>query len=177
MVLAVWSLLWKKEWKTELINYTSCSSSSCPSLFCLSLCHIFAERKIFTEHLLRTYHIFSTLLNFVEAFFSLSLSLLLSSLLLFVWSTLYPTLSSSMAAWDLSVIVEDFGNEAPPVTLSVSSDLHIGGVMLKLVEKTRRLLYVSICLSQLLSHSLHRQNMLYLANFHWQEKKKTILFR
>lgn len=51
----------------------------------------------------------------------------------------YPTLSffSSMAAWDLSVTVEDLGLDAPPVTISVASDLHIGGVILKLVEKTR----------------------------------------
>eukprot|EP00064_Thunnus_orientalis_P015108 superscaffoldBa00002742_g15157 len=42
-----------------------------------------------------------------------------------------------MAAWDLSVIVEDLGPDAPSVTLSVTSDLHIGGVILKLVEKTQ----------------------------------------
>uniref|UniRef100_A0A3P8Q795 PH domain-containing protein n=1 Tax=Astatotilapia calliptera TaxID=8154 RepID=A0A3P8Q795_ASTCA len=43
----------------------------------------------------------------------------------------------SMAAWDLSVTVEDLGLDAPPVTISVASDLHIGGVILKLVEKTQ----------------------------------------
>uniref|UniRef100_A0AAX7VWQ2 PH domain-containing protein n=1 Tax=Astatotilapia calliptera TaxID=8154 RepID=A0AAX7VWQ2_ASTCA len=42
-----------------------------------------------------------------------------------------------MAAWDLSVTVEDLGLDAPPVTISVASDLHIGGVILKLVEKTQ----------------------------------------
>uniref|UniRef100_A0A3Q0SVM4 FERM domain containing kindlin 3b n=1 Tax=Amphilophus citrinellus TaxID=61819 RepID=A0A3Q0SVM4_AMPCI len=42
-----------------------------------------------------------------------------------------------MAAWDLSVIVEDLGPDAPPVTISVASDLHVGGVILKLVEKTQ----------------------------------------
>lgn len=42
-----------------------------------------------------------------------------------------------MAAWDLSVIVEDLGADAPPITISVTSDLHIGGVILKLVEKMR----------------------------------------
>ncbi|KAM6953081.1 fermitin family homolog 3b [Lycodopsis pacificus] len=42
-----------------------------------------------------------------------------------------------MAAWDLSVTVEDLGSDAPPVTLSVASDLHVGGVILKLVEKTQ----------------------------------------
>ncbi|KAI3351161.1 hypothetical protein L3Q82_005718 [Scortum barcoo] len=42
-----------------------------------------------------------------------------------------------MAAWDLSVTVEDLGPDAPPVTLSVASDLHVGGVILKLVEKTQ----------------------------------------
>lgn len=42
-----------------------------------------------------------------------------------------------MAVWDLSVTVEDLGLDAPPVTISVTSDLHIGGVILKLVEKTR----------------------------------------
>lgn len=84
----------------------------------------------------------------ISSILSLSpwLSHLLSSPFLpFVYSTLSPNLSPSMAAWDLSVIVEDLGNEAPPVTLSVTSDFHIGGVMLKLVEKTRRLLSVCIC--------------------------------
>lgn len=42
-----------------------------------------------------------------------------------------------MAVWDLSVIVEDLGADAPPLTLGVTSDLHIGGVILKLVEKTQ----------------------------------------
>uniref|UniRef100_A0A8C9ZGL1 FERM domain containing kindlin 3b n=1 Tax=Sander lucioperca TaxID=283035 RepID=A0A8C9ZGL1_SANLU len=42
-----------------------------------------------------------------------------------------------MAAWDLSVTVEDLGSDAPPVTLSVDSGLHVGGVILKLVEKTQ----------------------------------------
>uniref|UniRef100_A0A7N8WK26 FERM domain containing kindlin 3 n=1 Tax=Mastacembelus armatus TaxID=205130 RepID=A0A7N8WK26_9TELE len=45
--------------------------------------------------------------------------------------------SSVMAAWDLSVTVEDLGPDAPPVTLSVTSELHVGGVILKLVEKTQ----------------------------------------
>uniref|UniRef100_A0A673AWX3 PH domain-containing protein n=1 Tax=Sphaeramia orbicularis TaxID=375764 RepID=A0A673AWX3_9TELE len=47
------------------------------------------------------------------------------------------SLSCSMAAWDLSVTVVDLGPDAPPVTLSVTSDLHVGGVILKLVEKTQ----------------------------------------
>ncbi|XP_029917636.1 fermitin family homolog 3b [Myripristis murdjan] len=42
-----------------------------------------------------------------------------------------------MAVWDLSVIVEDLGVDAPPLTIGVTSDLHIGGVILKLVEKTQ----------------------------------------
>uniref|UniRef100_A0A8D3BQA8 FERM domain containing kindlin 3 n=1 Tax=Scophthalmus maximus TaxID=52904 RepID=A0A8D3BQA8_SCOMX len=42
-----------------------------------------------------------------------------------------------MAGWDLSVTVEDLGPDAPPVTLSVTSDLHVGGVILRLVEKTQ----------------------------------------
>ncbi|XP_057707220.1 fermitin family homolog 3b [Corythoichthys intestinalis] len=42
-----------------------------------------------------------------------------------------------MAAWDLSITVEDLGPDAPPVSLSVTSDLHLGGVILKLVEKTQ----------------------------------------
>lgn len=45
-----------------------------------------------------------------------------------------------MAVWDLSVTVEDLGPDALPITVSVTSDLHVGGVILKLVEKTRRLL-------------------------------------
>ncbi|KAM6953270.1 fermitin family homolog 3b [Aplochiton taeniatus] len=40
-----------------------------------------------------------------------------------------------MAAWDLSVTVEDL--EAPPITISVTSDLHVGGVILQLVEKSQ----------------------------------------
>uniref|UniRef100_A0A8C7MGX6 FERM domain containing kindlin 3b n=1 Tax=Oncorhynchus kisutch TaxID=8019 RepID=A0A8C7MGX6_ONCKI len=47
------------------------------------------------------------------------------------------SLSLSMAAWDLSVAVEDLGTDAPPITVSVTSDLHIGGVILKLVEKSQ----------------------------------------
>uniref|UniRef100_A0A8C6U8G0 Fermitin family member 3b n=1 Tax=Neogobius melanostomus TaxID=47308 RepID=A0A8C6U8G0_9GOBI len=42
-----------------------------------------------------------------------------------------------MAVWDLSVIVEDLGEDAPAISLSVTSDLHVGGVILKLVEKTQ----------------------------------------
>ncbi|XP_041695134.1 fermitin family homolog 3-like [Coregonus clupeaformis] len=42
-----------------------------------------------------------------------------------------------MAVWDLSVTVEDLGADAPPITVSVTSDLHIGGVILKLVEKSQ----------------------------------------
>lgn len=48
------------------------------------------------------------------------------------------SLPPSMAAWDLSVTVEDLGPSSPPVTISVASDLHVGGVILKLVERTRR---------------------------------------
>ena len=46
--------------------------------------------------------------------------------------------SLRMAAWDLSVTVEDLGPDAPPVTISVTSDLHIGGVILKIVEQIRK---------------------------------------
>lgn len=42
-----------------------------------------------------------------------------------------------MAAWDLSVTVEELGPEATPFKVSVTSDLHIGGVVLRIVEKTR----------------------------------------
>lgn len=42
-----------------------------------------------------------------------------------------------MATWDLTVNVEDLGPDAPPLKVSVTSDLHIGGVILNLVEKTR----------------------------------------
>lgn len=52
----------------------------------------------------------------------------------------YHSASLSMAVWDLSVTVEDLGPDALPITVSVTSDLHVGGVILKLVEKTRRLL-------------------------------------
>uniref|UniRef100_A0A8C1DI48 FERM domain containing kindlin 3 n=1 Tax=Cyprinus carpio carpio TaxID=630221 RepID=A0A8C1DI48_CYPCA len=42
-----------------------------------------------------------------------------------------------MAAWDLSVSVEELGPDAPPLKISVTSDLHIGGVILKVVEKSQ----------------------------------------
>ncbi|XP_076148361.1 fermitin family homolog 3b [Alosa pseudoharengus] len=42
-----------------------------------------------------------------------------------------------MAAWDLTVIVDDLGPDSPPITISVTSDLHIGGVIFKIVEKTQ----------------------------------------
>lgn len=56
----------------------------------------------------------------------------------FGFSSFLPV-SLSMAVWDLSVTVEDLGPDALPITVSVTSDLHVGGVLLKLVEKTRRL--------------------------------------
>ncbi|XP_067104354.1 fermitin family homolog 3b [Osmerus mordax] len=40
-----------------------------------------------------------------------------------------------MAAWDLAVVVEELGDDKP-ISISVTSELHIGGVILKLVEKT-----------------------------------------
>lgn len=49
------------------------------------------------------------------------------------------SLGSRMAAWDLTVTVEDLGPDAPPLQISVTSDLHIGGVILKLVEQTSEL--------------------------------------
>ncbi|KAM9795420.1 fermitin family homolog 3b [Neosynchiropus ocellatus] len=42
-----------------------------------------------------------------------------------------------MAAWDVSIVVEELGPDALPVNLSVTSDLHVGGVIVKLVEKTQ----------------------------------------
>lgn len=42
-----------------------------------------------------------------------------------------------MAAWDLSITVEELGPQAPPLKISVTSDLHIGGVILKVVEKSQ----------------------------------------
>uniref|UniRef100_A0A3P9A964 PH domain-containing protein n=1 Tax=Esox lucius TaxID=8010 RepID=A0A3P9A964_ESOLU len=45
--------------------------------------------------------------------------------------------SVTMAAWDLCVTVEELGPEAPPFKVSVTSDLHIGGVILRIVEKTQ----------------------------------------
>jgi len=45
-----------------------------------------------------------------------------------------------MASWDLSVSVEELGSEAPPLKISVTSELHIGGVILKVVEKSREFL-------------------------------------
>uniref|UniRef100_A0AAY4CHN2 Band 4.1 domain-containing protein n=1 Tax=Denticeps clupeoides TaxID=299321 RepID=A0AAY4CHN2_9TELE len=45
--------------------------------------------------------------------------------------------SYRMAAWDLSVTVEDLGPDAPPIVISVTSDLHIGRVILDVVQKTQ----------------------------------------
>ncbi|XP_076877458.1 fermitin family homolog 3b isoform X2 [Brachyhypopomus gauderio] len=42
-----------------------------------------------------------------------------------------------MAAWDLLVTVDELGPDAPPLNISVTSDLHIGGVILKIVEKAQ----------------------------------------
>ena len=47
-------------------------------------------------------------------------------------------MSVKMAAWDLCVSLEELGPEAPPLRISVTSDLHIGGVILRIVEKTRK---------------------------------------
>ncbi|KAK2816262.1 hypothetical protein Q7C36_022533 [Tachysurus vachellii] len=44
---------------------------------------------------------------------------------------------TSMALWDLSITVEELGPEAPPLKINVTSDLHIGGVILKIVDKTQ----------------------------------------
>ncbi|MEQ2302858.1 hypothetical protein AMECASPLE_010988 [Ameca splendens] len=70
-----------------------------------------------------------------------------------------------MAAWDLSVTVEDLGSDAPPVTISVASDLHVGGVIVKLVEKTRgsSYLYSAVFLSQ--SYVLTAETYRYLQGF------------
>uniref|UniRef100_A0A4W4FV12 PH domain-containing protein n=1 Tax=Electrophorus electricus TaxID=8005 RepID=A0A4W4FV12_ELEEL len=43
----------------------------------------------------------------------------------------------TQTSWDLSVTVEELGPEAPPIKISVTSDLHIGGVIFKIVEKTQ----------------------------------------
>lgn len=64
-----------------------------------------------------------------------------------------------MAAWDLSVIVEDLGPDAAPITISVASDLHIGGVILKLVEKLRESTTVIYYMYTLLFHADMRGNM------------------
>ncbi|XP_073710493.1 fermitin family homolog 3b [Misgurnus anguillicaudatus] len=42
-----------------------------------------------------------------------------------------------MAAWDLTVSVEDLGPDALPLKISVTSELHIGGVILKVVEQSK----------------------------------------
>ncbi|TRY81319.1 hypothetical protein DNTS_005246 [Danionella cerebrum] len=42
-----------------------------------------------------------------------------------------------MAVWDLCVTLEELGAEIPPLKISVTSDLHIGGVILKVVEKSQ----------------------------------------
>ncbi|XP_075426137.1 fermitin family homolog 3 isoform X2 [Ascaphus truei] len=39
------------------------------------------------------------------------------------------------SSWELKVHVEDMGEDADPVTLRVTGDTHIGGVMLQVVEK------------------------------------------
>ena len=79
-----------------------------------------------------------------------------------------------MASWDLSVTVEDLGPDAPPVTLSVASDLHVGGVILKLVEKTRGSLCVcqSVLVSRFISGSVHRLKI--ASSFAWTRKNSHI---
>ncbi|XP_041035797.1 fermitin family homolog 3-like, partial [Carcharodon carcharias] len=39
------------------------------------------------------------------------------------------------ASWELKIEVEELGPEADPITLRVTGDMHIGGVILQLVEK------------------------------------------
>ncbi|GCC36133.1 fermitin family homolog 2-like [Chiloscyllium punctatum] len=39
------------------------------------------------------------------------------------------------ASWELKIAVEELGPEADPITLRVNGDVHIGGVILQLVEK------------------------------------------
>ncbi|XP_063294884.1 fermitin family homolog 3 [Pelobates fuscus] len=41
-------------------------------------------------------------------------------------------------SWELRIYVEEMGEEAEPVVLRVTGELHIGGVMLKVVEKIGR---------------------------------------
>lgn len=40
-------------------------------------------------------------------------------------------------SWELNVFIEDLGPEAEPVTLRVSGTLHIGGIMLQIVDKLK----------------------------------------
>lgn len=58
-----------------------------------------------------------------------------------------------MAAWDLSVTVEGLGPAAPPIQISVTSDLHIGGVILKIVEATS--VYTIIIMQMLTINTIH----------------------
>lgn len=46
------------------------------------------------------------------------------------------------ASWDLIILVDNLNGEQKEVKLSVSGDLHIGGVMLKLVERLSKLLFL-----------------------------------
>ncbi|XP_048475505.1 fermitin family homolog 3-like [Rhincodon typus] len=39
------------------------------------------------------------------------------------------------ASWELKIVVEELGPEAEPITLRVNGDVHIGGIILQLVEK------------------------------------------
>ncbi|XP_072102096.1 fermitin family homolog 3-like [Mobula birostris] len=39
------------------------------------------------------------------------------------------------ASWELKIAVEELGPEADPITLRITGDVHIGGVILQLVEK------------------------------------------
>ncbi|XP_059497470.1 fermitin family homolog 3-like [Stegostoma tigrinum] len=39
------------------------------------------------------------------------------------------------ASWELKIVVEELGPEAEPITLRVNGSVHIGGVILQLVEK------------------------------------------
>ncbi|XP_060110533.1 fermitin family homolog 3 [Heteronotia binoei] len=72
-------------------------------------------------------------------------------------------------SWELSVFVEDLGPEADPVPLRVSGSMHIGGVMLQIVDKLKLPRDWS-------DHALWwEQKKRWLLNTHWSLDKYGVL--
>ena len=81
------------------------------------------------------------------------------------FATMLSSSDFASASWELVVRVERPNEEEKEVTLRVSGDLHIGGVMLKLVEQISKLLllygfgaYDTLCLRIQHCHKLRHRS-------------------